>query len=80
MTHSTKLTVRVDERALAGAKQYAEDHNTSLSRLISEFLAQLRPEQPAMPNTPMLRKLTGILSAEASVEDHRAHRVRKYYV
>lgn len=75
---STKLTVRVDQQALAAAKQYAEEHNTSLGRLISEFLALLQPGQQKVPATPMLRKLAGILPPEASIEDHRAHLVRKY--
>jgi len=65
MPEKTKLTVRIDRTALDRAKRYAADHNTSLSRLISEFLAMLDVEaQPS--RTPILSRLTGILPAEAS--------------
>ncbi len=77
MTQKTKLTVRVDRSALNRAKQYAALNSTSLSKLISDFLgvldAEARPSQ-----APILRRLTGILPAEASAEDHRAYLAKKY--
>lgn len=60
----TKLTVRVDGNALDRAKDYAAAHNTSLSRLETET---------PPTRTPILDNLTGILPAEATVEDHRAY-------
>ncbi len=79
MQQKTKLTVRVDRAALDRAKRYAALNKTSLSKLISDFLgvldADTRPSQ-----APILRKLTGILPAEASSEDHRAHLAKKYGV
>lgn len=79
MPEKTKLTVRIDRRALDRAKRYAADHDTSLSKLISEFLGRLDTEgRPA--RTPILTKLTGILPAGASIDDHRRHLVKKYGV
>ena len=77
MPEKTKLTVRIDRTALDRAKRYAADHNTSLSRLISEFLAML--DAKAQPSrTPILSRLTGILPAEASSEEHRVYLAKKY--
>ena len=79
MPQKTKLTVRVDSNALDRAKHYAAAHNTSLSKLISDFLRMLDAEAwPAQ--APILDRLTGILPAEASVDDHRAYLAKKYGV
>ncbi len=77
MEQKAKLTVRVDRTTLDRAKQYAAVHHTSLSKLISDFLGVLDAEAPAS-QPPILRKLTGILPAEASAEDHRGYLARKY--
>ena len=37
----TTLTVRVPRDLLEGAKRYASEHETTLTRLVSEFLRQL---------------------------------------
>lgn len=77
MAQKTKLTVRIDSVALKRAKHYAAAHETSLSTLISDFLGNLDSDQESS-QTPRLRKLTGILPADASVEDHRGYLARKY--
>ena len=77
MTQKTKLTVRVDPSALDRAKHYAAVNNTSLSKLISDFLSVLDVETNA-PQAPILQRLSGILPAEASVEDHRTYLAKKY--
>lgn len=79
MPEKTKLTVRIDRAALERAKRYAADHNTSLSKLISDFLGMLDAERRPT-RTPILTKLTGILPAEASVDEHRAYLAKKYGV
>jgi hypothetical protein len=72
-----KLTVRVDSSALDRAKRYAAAHNTSLSKLISEYLRFL-DAGPTPARAPILGKLTGILPPEASVEEHRSYLANKY--
>jgi len=75
----TKLTVRVPEQALAKAKRYAKDHNTTLTKLISTYLEQF-PTGSAeiLDRAPIVRRLTGLLSPEVSVEDYRQHLAEKY--
>jgi hypothetical protein len=78
MPQKVKLTVRVDDVFLEGAKHYAAAHQISLSRLISEFLHTLTREDARTPDPPLLRKLTGVLPPQASIEDHRAYLKNKY--
>ena len=77
MQEKTKLTVRIDREALERAKRYAADHNTSLSRLISDFFGVLNAERRPT-QTPILDRLIGILPAEASVDEHRTYLAKKF--
>jgi hypothetical protein len=74
----TKLTVRVPKDLLEGAKRYAAQHNTTLTRLVSEYLRQLSAEGEPLDGTPIVRLLSGILSPDASIEDYRTYLEEKY--
>jgi hypothetical protein len=69
----TKLTVRVDKMALERAKAYAARRSTSLSRLISDYLHLLGSDESPGTETPVLKKLTGILPADVTLEEYRIH-------
>ena len=74
----TKLTVRVPQDLLKGAKRYAHEHNTTLTRLVSEFLRQLSAQDNFLPEAPVIRRLSGTLSLTASVEDYHQYLEEKY--
>lgn len=74
----TKLTVRVPRNLLEGAKRYAEEHDTSLTRLISEYLHRLSVETDALKDAPVVQRLSGILSQDVDVDDYRRHLEEKY--
>jgi hypothetical protein len=74
----TKLTVRVPRDLLEGAKRYASEHDTTLTRLISEFLRQLSIQDDPLADAPVVRRLSGILSPDATVEDYRKYLEEKY--
>lgn len=78
MSEKTKLTVRVESRWLQAAKRYAQRNNTSLSRLISEYLRRLATADEEYGDAPILQRMTGILPPEVSVEEHRDHLADKY--
>ncbi len=78
MQQKTKLTVRVDASALEEAKRYVATHDTSLSALISTFFHTLTGQDPQQAQTPILRKLTGILPQENSKEEYHAYLDQKY--
>jgi hypothetical protein len=74
----TKLTIRVDRDLLEGAKRYANEHSTTLTRLVSEYLRQLNVQDDPLADAPIVRRLSGTLSQEASVDDYREYLEEKY--
>jgi len=78
MAEKRKLTVRVDARWIEEAKAYAERHDTSLSKLISEFLRNLPGETVSYKQAPVLRRISGILPADISIGEHQTHLDEKY--
>ncbi len=73
----SKLTLSVDEKVVQRAKRFAEERGTSVSRLVELFLDLLARPPEADDDTPMLRKLRGILK-RGDREDYRQHLVEKY--
>ncbi len=74
----TKLTVRVPQDLLKEAKRYAHEHNTTLTRLVSEYLRQLSAQDNPLPDAPVVRRLSGTLSLSASVEDYHRYLEEKH--
>jgi hypothetical protein len=74
----TKMTVRVPRDLLEGAKRYAREHETTLTRLVSEFLRQLSLQNDPLADAPVVRRLSGTLSPDASMADHRKYLEEKY--
>jgi hypothetical protein len=74
----TKMTVRVPRDLLEGAKRYASKHDTTLTRLVSEFLRQLSAQNDPLPDAPVVRRLSGTLPLDASVEDYRRYLEEKH--
>lgn len=74
----TKLTVRVPRDLLEDAKRYANEHDTTLTRLVSEFFRQLSLEKDPLANAPVVRRLSGTLAPEASIEDYREYLEEKH--
>ena len=74
----TKLTIRIDRATLERAKRYARQHGTSLTRLVTSHLERLGVDDEAAGDTPVTRRLTGVLPPEASLQDYRDHLERKH--
>lgn len=65
-----KLTVRLPQDDLQFIKQFASDHNVTVTELIRRYFAQLRQQaKPAID--PRLRKITGILPAHVDASKAR---------
>jgi hypothetical protein len=73
----TKLTLRIEQSIIESAKDYAEQHDTSLSRLVSEFLRSLRAPTDG-PSAPILDELSGILPPDVSAMEYHRHLEEKY--
>ncbi|RLC98156.1 MAG: hypothetical protein DRI46_11825, partial [Chloroflexi bacterium] len=73
----TKLTVRIPQEVLENFKQYAKEKNTTMTSLVETYLRRI-PDQELPANAPITRRLSGTLSQQVSVEDHKKHLVEKY--
>ncbi len=75
--HDAKLTVRVPRDLLDNVKRYAAQNNTTLTDLIEAYLRRI-PTQYPLENAPIVRRLSGILPAEVTVQIFRKHLEEKY--
>jgi hypothetical protein len=73
----TKLTVRVSRDLLENVKRYAAQNNTTLTELIDAYLRRI-PVQYPLENAPIVRRLSGVLSQDVSIQDHKNHLEEKY--
>lgn len=77
-----KLTLRLDEKLIAGAKSYAKEHGRSVSQLVADYFSQLTgATQTATPpkRGSVTAKLRGALrGAEVDEADYRRHLEEKY--
>jgi hypothetical protein len=73
----TKLTVRIPQDVLDNFRRYAEEKNTTMTSLVEAFLRRI-PHQEIPEDAPIVRRLSGTLSQQVSVEDHKKHLAEKY--
>ena len=72
----TKLTLSVDPDVVARAKRFSERNETTVSRLVEQFLASL--EDSVEPATPIARRLRGVLPSSVSRDEYHRHLDEKY--
>ena len=73
-----ELTIYVPKDILEGAKGYARENHTTLPRLISEYLRQLTAPSDPLADAPIVRRLSGTLCQDVSVEDYQEHVERRH--
>jgi hypothetical protein len=71
-----KLTLSVEERVIRRAKRFSAQHQTTVSQLVTEFLASLEEEDRAP--APIVSKLRGVLPTTIDREHYREHLRTKY--
>lgn len=74
----TKLTIRVPKHLLEYAKRHAKTHQTTLTALISAYLQHIPCESEGLDRAPVVRRLTGLLSPDDSIDDYKIHLEEKY--
>jgi hypothetical protein len=79
----TKLTLKLDEKAIERAKEYASRRGVSLSRMVETyFLSLAGQEERARPvPTGVVAELAGILAGreiDTSKEERARYLARKY--
>ena len=66
-----KLTLSVDAAVIERAKRFSRRNDTTVSKLVSEFLASLRNESGK--STPIVTRLRGVLPSSVSRDEYRDH-------
>ena len=74
---NTKLTVRIPRDLLENVKRYARENNTTMTALIEAFLRRI-PPQESFEDAPIVRRLSGSLSQDLTIQDHKNHLAEKY--
>jgi hypothetical protein len=62
----TKLTLSIKKTVTERAKKYARQKKTSLSKLVENHLDKLTEEEKPITITPLVKTLSGVVSAEAA--------------
>jgi len=58
----TKLTLRLKKKIIDQAKRYANDHETSLSKLIENYLSAITNESRSIEKiSPLVQSLSGVI-------------------
>jgi len=79
-----KLTLKLDNRVVERAKNYARKKNTSLSKLIESYLDFLTTDHGSEKNqevTPLVKSISGVLDPDGSLDykaSYKKHLTRKY--
>ena len=71
-----KLTLSVDAAVIERAKRFSRRNDTSVSELVSEFLASLKSDSGN--STPIVTRLRGILPSSVSRAEYRDHLKAKH--
>lgn len=73
-----KLTLRLNQRLIKQAKEYAAQHNISVSELVETYFLHLDSKNEPT-HTPLVQRLTGILPADVDVkQEYEDYLVEKY--
>jgi len=63
----TKLTLRLKKKVIDQAKKYANDHETSLSKLIENYLSAITTETKSDETiSPLVKSLSGVIHVPVS--------------
>jgi len=74
----TKLTIRIPADVLERAKAYAETNQTSVTRMVTQYLSQLPADKSYLREAPIVQGLIGILSPDTTVDDYWRYIDEKY--
>ncbi len=78
----TKLTLKLNKKVIEQAKKYASDHETSLSRIVENYLAAITSESNETEEiSPLVRSVSGVIDLPSG-SDHKErfykHLTEKY--
>jgi Family of unknown function (DUF6364) len=78
---TTKLTLSIDEKLVTSAKKFAQSNNTSVSKIVSNYLRTLNSGVKLTPQaniSPRLSKLSGAFTVPKDYEKVYYNQKEKY--
>ncbi|HTY26481.1 MAG TPA: DUF6364 family protein [Desulfomonilaceae bacterium] len=77
------MTLRVPRELLENVKRYAAENNTTLTGLIEAYLRRTLylkgiPYGQSLENAPIVRRLSGTLTPNLSIQNYKKHLEAKY--
>ena len=75
-----RINLSLDRDAIERGRRYSQKHDTSISRLVSEYLAGLPADAEAGPAelTPGVRRLLGVAAGGGDRKAYREYLYQKY--
>ena len=73
-----KLTIRVSQEVLDGAKRYAQEHGTSLTPLVPSYLERLGRQIDGLESAPITRRLAGSLPSSTARAEYMEYLERRH--
>ena len=73
----TKLTLRLNEKVIERAKEYAREQRISLSKMIESYLDKLTRENSSYQETeitPLIKSLSGVIDLPDDVDYKKEYR------
>jgi hypothetical protein len=79
---SMKLILKLNQPVIEKARDYAKANNTSLSKLIGDYLKRITTQSTETDEiTPLVRSLTGVIKLPKDFQDKKFladHLLKKY--
>ena len=70
----TKLTLKLSSEVIEEAKRYAKESNTSLSKLIENYLSAITStDSQKRKVNPIVESLTGIITLDDNHDDRKSY-------
>lgn len=78
----TKLTIRLKKKVIERAKDYAQNHKISLSKLVESYLESVtEPNKDEPEITPLVESLSGVIRLPENFDlkkDYSKYLIEKY--
>jgi hypothetical protein len=75
----TKLTLKLRKNIIEKGKIFAKKRNTSLSRLVENYLDKITRERDKTEVTPLVKSLSGVIKSTKTRKENYAEFLRKKY-
>ncbi len=68
----TKLTLRLNKQVIDRAKNYAHNHNISVSKIVESYLDSITKQKPLTTETsPLVESLSGVIRLDENFDFRR---------